>query len=172
MTLTGCGKSDSARSGGNSSRVSGLEKEAEQRVLAEIKKRWTKDGDGWVTARTLGSAYAPDHLLRQCRELTVEGVRSADLSDADHLNGLEWSGEVSFKSTPCREVGDPGILLDGIQGANLMRQRGRWSQCVDVQPDAMRAQNVKGQWQVMEDTWLLRGTLPTAEDFAKAGVKQ
>src|SRR5215467_8009341 len=114
LALAGCGKSGSARSDGTGSGASGLEKEAEQFVVAQIKKRWIKNGDGWITARTLGSAYAPDHLLRQCRELTVDGVRSADLSEADHLNGFEWAGEVSFKKTPCREVGDPGILLDGI----------------------------------------------------------
>jgi hypothetical protein len=169
IALAACGKS--ASSAGASRQTSGLEKEAEEAALAQVRKHWNESGEGWVTVRTLGSAYAPEHLLRQCRELSVEGVRSADLSESDRMNGLEWAGEVSFKKTPCREVGDPGIMLDGVMGTNIVRQRGRWTQWVDFQPDAVRMQKVKGHWQVNEDTWLLRGTLPTAEDFANAGVK-
>ncbi len=56
------------------------------------------------------------------RELTVEGVRSADLTEADWMNGLEWAGEVSFKQAPCREAGDQGILLDGLANLTVFRQ--------------------------------------------------
>jgi hypothetical protein len=58
--------------------------------------------------------------------------------------------------------------VPGLMGTNITRRRGRWTQWVDFQPDPVRIQKVKGQWQVNEDTWLLRGTLLTAEDFANA----
>jgi hypothetical protein len=105
------------------------------------------------------------------REITVEGVREYDLSESDRLNGFEWAGEVSFKQTPCREVGEPGIMLDGLVGGNYFRQRGRWTQWVEFQPESVHVQKVKGQWQVHQDTWLLRGRVPGAQDFAKAGVR-
>ncbi len=88
----------------------------------------------------------------------MENVRTADLTESDRMNGLEWAGQVSFKQAPCREAGDPGIMLDGTQ----------W---VDFQPDPVQVQKAKGSWQINPDTWLLRGTMPGAEDFTKAGVK-
>ena len=53
----------------------------------------------------------------------------------------------------------------------LERLRGRWTQWVDFTPEPLKLQRVKGQWQIPQDTWLLRGKLPGAEDFASAGVK-
>jgi hypothetical protein len=169
-----CGKSDSADSGGTrgaAAQVSGIERAAQEAALAEVMKHWSKAPDGWITARNTGSSFAPIEFLRQVRELTVEGVREYDLSDSDRLNGFEWAGEVSFKQTPCREAGDQGIVLDGMAGISIFRQRGRWSQWIEFQPEAVKVQKVKGKWQVHQDTWLLRGTSPTAADFAKAGVK-
>ena len=170
----GCGKSDSADSGGTrgaAAQVSGIERAAQEAALAEVMKHWSKAPDGWITARNTGSSFAPIEFLRQARELTVVGVREYDLSDSDRLNGFEWAGEVSFKQTPCREAGEQGIVLDGMAGISIFRQRGRWSQWIEFQPDAVKVQKVKGKWQVHQDTWLLRGTPPTAADFAKAGVK-
>ncbi|HTL61419.1 MAG TPA: hypothetical protein VL261_07205, partial [Nitrospira sp.] len=114
---------------------------------------------------------APVEFLRQFREIAVDGVRLYDLSDSDRLNGFEWAGEVRFKQAPCREAGEPGLLLDGLVGLNMVRQRGRWSQWVEFEPEAVRVQKVKGRWQINEDTWMLRGRVPNAQDFAKAGVK-
>jgi hypothetical protein len=171
--LAGCGKSNSAGSGGQGGAGpgSGIDRAAQEAALAEVKKHWIKTPEGWITARTTGSPFAPDHFLRQFRELTVEGVRSAGLSESDRMNGFEWAGQVSFKQAPCREAGDQGIMLDGMMGAGVYRQRGRWTQWVDFQPEPVQIQKVKGTWQVQPDTWLLRGTIPTAQDFAKAGVK-
>jgi hypothetical protein len=166
---SGCGKSESADSGGE---ISGIEREAQDVALAEVMKHWMKGPDGWITARTYGSSFAPIHVLRQFRELTVEGVHSTALSESDRMNGFEWAGEVSFKQAPCREAGEPGIMLDGLpEGRGIMRQRGRWTQWVDFEPEPVRVQKVKGKWQVHEDTWLLRGKLPGVQDFANAGVK-
>lgn len=148
-----------------------VERQAQEAVMAEVKKHWLKGPEGWITARNTGSSFAPIEFLRQFRTVTVAGVREYDLSESDRLNGLEWAGEVSFKAAPCREAGEPGILLDGLVGANRMRQRGRWSQWVEFQPESVRVQKVQGSWQVQQDTWLLRGRIPGAEDFAKAGVK-
>jgi hypothetical protein len=78
---------------------------------------------------------------------------------------------VHFNASPCREAGEPGILLDGIEGANLMRQRGRWSQWVNHEPESISLRKVNGKWVVNEDTFLLRGKMPTAADWANAGVK-
>jgi len=171
--LAGCGKSNSAGAGGSggSGRASGMEPAAQDAALAEVKKHWIKTPEGWIMARTSGTSFAPDHFLRQLREITVENVRSAGLSESDRMNGFEWAGQVSFKQAPCREAGDPGIMLDGMAGTGIYRQRGRWTQWVDFQPEPVQVQKVKGNWQINPDTWLLRGTSPGAEDFAKAGVK-
>ena len=166
-----CGKSDSADSGGATAQVSALERGAQDLALAEVMKHWSKAPDGWITARNTGSSFAPIEFLRQVREFTVEGVREYDLSDSDRLNGFEWAGEVSFKQTPCREAGDQGIVLDGMAGISVFRQRGRWSQWIEFQPEAVKIQKVKGKWQVHEDTWLLRGKIPGPQDFANASVK-
>ena len=167
----GCGKSESGGPGGAAAQVSGLGREAENAALAEVMKHWVKATEGWITARNTGSSFAPIEFLRQARELTVEGVREYDLSDSDRLNGFEWAGEVSFKQTPCREAGDQGIVLDGMAGISVFRQRGRWSQWIEFQPEAVKVQKVKGKWEIHQDTWLLRGRPPGPQDFAKAGVK-
>jgi hypothetical protein len=131
-----------------------------------------KTPDRWTTAKTFGVSIAPDHFLRQIRDINVSGVESADLTEADRANGFEWAGEISFKSSPCREAGDQGVLLDGMGSQTMMRQRGRWTQWVDFQPEPMRVQKQNGKWQVTQDTWFLRGgALPTPADYAKAGVK-
>ena len=171
LGLPGCGKSDSGGTSGGARQASGMEKAAQDAALAEVKKHWIKQSDGWVTARNAGSSFAPVRFLRQCRELTVEGVRMDDLTESDRMNGLEWAGEVKFKETPCREAGDQGVVLDGMANISVFRQRGRWSQWIDFQPEALRLQKAKGQWQIPPDTWLLRGNIPGAEDFANAGVK-
>ncbi len=140
--------------------------------MAQVQKHWTKSPDGWITARITGSSMAPDHFLRQMREISPTGVTSNELGESDKLNGFEWAGEVNFKSAPCREAGDSGFVLDNMANVtNLNRQRGHWSQWIDFQPDALRVQKVKGQWQCNDDQWLLRGTIPTAQDYSNAGVK-
>jgi hypothetical protein len=169
--LSGCSKSDSGGTSGNARQVSGMEKAAQDAALAEVKKHWMKQSEGWITARNSGISFAPIRFLRQCRELTVEGIRADDLSESDRMNGFEWAGEVKFKETPCREVGDQGVLLDGMASISVFRQRGRWTQWVDFQPEPLRLQRVKGQWQIPQDTWLLRGQIPGAEDLGNAGVK-
>jgi hypothetical protein len=176
LGVAGCGKSDSsstADAGGNGAANSGspLEKEARNAAMAEVQKHWVKNGEGWVTARISGSAYAPDHFLRQVKQIETDEVTSDQPSDADKLNGVEWSGVVSFKKLACREAGDTGMLLDGLGDTNATRQHGQWTPWSEYLPENMRLVKVKGQWQVNEDTWLLRGTIPTADDYAKAGVK-
>jgi hypothetical protein len=135
-----CDKSDSC--GGTSSgakQASGMEGAAQDAALAEVKKHWSKAADGWITARNSGTSFAPVHFIREMRDLTVEGVRAADLTEADKMNGLERAGEVSFKQSPCREAGDQGILLDGLANVTVFRQRGRRSQWVDFQPERFRS---------------------------------
>ncbi|HSZ57827.1 MAG TPA: hypothetical protein VK797_19345 [Tepidisphaeraceae bacterium] len=174
VAVGGCKKSGSSDSGSaGSDRASALDGEAQAAAMGEIQKHWAKGPDGWTTARVSGSAYAPDRYIRQMRELTVQGVQSSELTDSDRLNGMEWAGEVTFKSAPCREAGDAGLLLEGMSnlGLSVNRQRGRWTQWVDFQPEAIRVQKVKGQWQAQQDTWLLRGAIPQPADYANAGVK-
>ena len=169
------GTSDSANGSAGaaapSGQVSEVEQQARAAAMAEIQKHWAKGPDGWTTAMVSGSPYAPDRYLRQFRELGVGSVETAELGDSDRLNGFEWAGSVAFKPSPCREAGDPGIMLDGLVGAGVNRQRGRWTQWVDFQPEALRVQKVKGKWQVHPDTLLLHGNLPAAQDFASAGVR-
>jgi hypothetical protein len=171
LGTSGCGKSGST--GDGAEKFSGAQREAAEAALAEVSQHWVQGPEGWTTARTSGSPYAPDHYLRQVREIGVQGVRSHDLSESDKMNGFEWAGEVTFKTAPCREAGDPGILLEGMSnlGASVNRQRGQWSQWVDFQPEAIRVQKVKGKWQIQQDTWLLRGELPKPADFSNAGMQ-
>ncbi|HEY2587987.1 MAG TPA: hypothetical protein VGI81_19745 [Tepidisphaeraceae bacterium] len=166
-------KAGDSTSGGGATASSAMDEPAKAAAMAEIQRHWAKKPDGWVTARISGSAYAPDRYLRQLREITVAGVESFDLSESDKMNGFEWAGQVTFRKAPCREVGDQGFVLEGMSnlGVSVERQRGRWSQWVDFQPDALHLQKVKGQWQIPQDQWMTRGNLPTAQDFANAGVK-
>lgn len=153
--------------------VSGLAAEAKAAAMTEVQRHWTKAPDGWITARVSGSAYAPDRYLREIHDLTVAQVESFDLGESDKMNGLEWAGQVQFRSAPCREAGDPGLLLEGMSnlGISVNRGRGRWTQWVEFTPEPMHLQKVKGKWQIPQDTWMLRGSAPTPQDFANAGVK-
>jgi hypothetical protein len=126
--LVSCGKPNDTNAGGGMRQASGMEKAAQENALAEIKKNWVKQSDGWITARDIGTSFAPVRFLRQCRDLIAEGVRTDDLTESDRMNGFEWSGEVRFKQTPCREAGDQGILLDGMANMTVFRQRGHWTQ--------------------------------------------
>lgn len=168
---TAAGESSGGGSGATAS--SAMDEQAKAAAMAEIQRHWVKQPDGWVTARISGSAYAPDRYLRQLREINIAGVESFDLGDSDKMNGFEWAGQVNFRSAPCREAGDPGFVLEGMSnlGASVNRQRGRWSQWVDFQPDALKLQKVKGKWQIPQDQWVTRGNPPTSQDFANAGVK-
>ena len=175
LNFTGCGKSSSSDSSSSAAsptdNLTGPAKEASDAVMTEIENHWVAGPDGWVTARTSGSAYAPDHFLRELREITITDAQPDPLSDADKLNGIDWSGSVTFTQTSCREAGDPGIALEGLSNPTVDRQRGQWTQWLDWQPDPIHIQKTKGQWQIDQDTWLLRGTLPTPQDYANAGVK-
>jgi hypothetical protein len=176
LGLLGCHKdSDSGSSGsaagGGGAAASGVEREAQNAAIAELNKHWVKGPDGWTTAKMTGTAFAALRYIRQIRELTVEKVDAAEVTSSDRLNGFEWVGEVSFKRAPCREAGDQGIVLDGVADITVNRPHGQWSQWIDFTPEVMRVQKVKGQWQIQQDTWLLRGTLPTPQDYANAGVK-
>jgi hypothetical protein len=161
-----------ANAAGSTPAASGLDQEAQAAVMDELLRHYDKGADGWTTLRVSGSAYAPDRYLRQFRKLTVHNVESFDLDESDKLNGFEWAGQVDFESSPCREAGDSGIILEGISNAGMSvnRQRGRWTQWVDFQPEAIKVQKVKGKWQIQQDTVLLRGSKPQPQDYASAGV--
>jgi hypothetical protein len=170
VLLAGCGGSETS-GGGAGAQMSALEREARDTAMAEVQKRWKKDADGWTTARVAGTSFAPDRYLRQVRDIVVSGVESYDLAESDKLNGFEWAGAVKFKELSAREAGDPGVAFEGMAGISLNRNRGQWTQWVQQQPEAIVVQKVKGKWQTHDDTRLLRGSMPTAADYANAGVK-
>jgi hypothetical protein len=176
LSSISCKKSDSSSSADGAASAAtgatGVELEAQNAALAEIQKHYVKAADGMITARMSGSAYAPDYFLREVRDITVDEVHANDQTESDKLNGVEWSGEVSFKKLPCREAGDSGMVLDGLGDASPSRQHGQWSQWVQYLPEPIQLQKIKGQWKVVQDTWFLRGTIPTAQDFQHAGMKQ
>jgi hypothetical protein len=93
------------------------------------------------------------------------------------MNGFEWVGEVSFKTRPAREAGDPGGLAftDGLLplavGVFVNRAQGRWTQWVDIQPRSVRVWKLSGVWKVPNGSSLLSGQLPTPQDFQRAGVE-
>jgi len=174
LAVPGCRKSTTAeaeKSEGSSTEMTGAAREARDAALAEVAKHCLKGADGWTTAVVSGSPYAPEHFVRQFRNVVVAGVQSFDLAESDRLNGFEWVGEVVFDQTPAREAGESGIVLDGVANVNVTRRPGQWSQWVDYVPSAMRVQKLKGKWQVNQDNTICRGTLPTPADFARAGVK-
>jgi hypothetical protein len=158
--------------GGSTAGLSSADRDAQTAALAELQKHWLKGPDGWTTAVVSGSAYAPDHFLRQCRALTVAQVESQELSESDKLNGFEWAGQATFKPTSCREGGgQAGMVLDGMGSSGPSKQPGRWSEWVDFTPGPLRFQKSKGEWQFKRDGSYLRGTLPGPQDFANAGVR-
>jgi len=174
----GCGSSSSGSSFGSDSSsgsLSAADREARGAAWAELQRHFVKGADGWTTAVTSGSAYAPDHFLRQYRELVIESVESQDLAQSDRLNGFEWVGRATFKRTVCREAGgQPTFVLDGMadgQQSYAEKQPGRWSQWVDFTPGPLRFQKQKGRWQFQWDGTYLRGQLPGGGDFAAAGVR-
>ena len=172
LGLTGCGSSSSGGSDGSSAHLSSADRDAQSAALAELQRHWLKRSDGWTTAVVSGSAYAPEHFLRQCRALTVQELQPAKLSEADKLNGLEWEGQATFKPTSCREAGgDGGMVLDGMGSFGPTRQRGQWSPWVDFTPGPLRFQKTKAGWEFRWDSTYLRGTLPGPQDFASAGVQ-
>ena len=175
--LIGCGGSSSGSSldsGLSSESLSREDRAARDAAWAELQRHFVKGPDGWTTSVTTGTAYAPDHFLRQYHELVIESVQSQDLTQSDRLNGFEWVGKATFKRTVCREAGgQPTFVLDGMaegQQAYAEKQRGRWSLWVDYTPGPMRFQKHKGAWQFQWDATYLRGQLPSAADFASAGV--
>jgi len=176
LGVPGCGKSDASKSAPSDAAASAggssaIEQEAQNAAMAEIQKHFVKTADGWITARISGSPYAPDHFLRQIREIQIDSVTADTPTDADRLNGVEWSGSVTFKKLACREAGDPGMLLDGMGDISPNRQRGQWTAWAEYTPEILSLQKIKGQWQVNENTWILHGTIPTPDDYQRAGVK-
>jgi hypothetical protein len=169
----GCGSrgGSSEMSAGSSTSLPSADREAQNAALGELQRHWQKGPDGWTTAVTSGSPYAPEHFLRQYRALTVAELQVEDLSESDKLNGFEWVGELKFKPTSCREAGGQGgPVLDGMSNVVVGRQQGRWSQWVDFTPGPLHFQKQKGRWQFQWDGSYLRGTLPGPQDFANAGV--
>jgi len=177
LRLAGCGgsSSDSAEGSGGSGSLSAADRQAEAAALAELQRHWLKGGDGWTAAEVGGSPYAPDHFLRQYRELVITGVEPQELGESDKLNGFEWAGTVTFKKTVLREAGgQQTYVMEGLgsgQQAYVEKQPGRWSQWIDMQPGPLRLQKNKGAWQFQWDGSYLRGTLPGPQDFATAGVR-
>jgi hypothetical protein len=175
LGLTGCGHSSSDGSGDSGASSGGrsrADREAQSAALAELQRHWLKGPDGWTAAEVTGSAYAPEHFIRQYRALVADEVQPEEISEADKLNGIEWEGRMTFKPTTCREAGgDGGMVLDGMGSFGPNRQRGRWTEWVDFTPGPMRFQKVKGRWEFKWDSSYLRGTLPGPQDFANAGVR-
>lgn len=149
--------------------ASGVAKEAGDAVMVEIGKHWSKAADGWTTAYNSGNAFAPNYL-RQLRDITVAGVESSELSEADKMNGVQWAGEVTFRKIPMREAGDPGPVSADF-GGGVMRTKGRWSQWVDLTPERIQALKVNGKWQFQQETMLLQGKQPSNADYQSAGVR-
>lgn len=174
LVAVGCKKSGSTdNSGGavqaaDTSKFTGVEREAHDAAMAEIARHCAKGPDGWTTALIQGSPYAPDHFVRQYKDIAIDEIDADDLTDADRLNGVEWSGRITFKQVPAREAGDPGPVFDGTAGIN--RQKGRWSPWFDCTPSWMHLAKVKGKWQINSDTTLLHGKPPAPADMANAGV--
>ncbi|HEY8665865.1 MAG TPA: hypothetical protein VIL86_04325 [Tepidisphaeraceae bacterium] len=184
LLSAGCGKSESSNSGSSggsggggapsgSAHASGVERDAEAAMMAEIKKHWSKSADGWTSAFTTGFSNSPDHFLRQFKEIMVDRIDVDEVTETDKLNGIEWTGMIWFKDEPCREAGDQGIMLDGMSnlGASVNRNPGRWTQYVEYQPEPLRVSKVKGKWEVHQDTMLLHGKIPQPADYARAGMK-
>src|SRR5260370_41084230 len=77
FTTIGCGHSSSDASEGpdDATGLSAADRQAPGAVMAALQRHWAKGADGWTTAIISGSPYAPDHFLRQCRALAVQGIK-------------------------------------------------------------------------------------------------
>jgi hypothetical protein len=149
--------------------MSGAQGQAVDAAMAEVKKHWTKAPDGWITARDEGSSFAPVEFLREIKDIAVDNVEPLEVTEADKMNGAEWIGNVNFKKQPVREVGEQGVVLGDF--GQVQRGKGRWSQWIDETPERIQVWKVKGKWEVHQDTYLLRGTIPKPQDYTKAGIK-
>jgi hypothetical protein len=175
----GGGNGASGGRGALAARLSKPEAEAMDLVLAEVASHYVKTSDGWTTAvsETLNAFTPTDHFLRQFREITPDGVDADEVGAADRLNGFEWAGAISFKTTPAREAGDPGLaFIHDLQplavGVFVYRAKGGgWTRWVDLQPRSMRVVKLNGVWKVPKGSSLLSGQPPTPEDFQRAGVR-
>jgi len=164
--------SSSSSSGGLFGSLSGPNGQAQSALMAELQNHWLKRPDGWTTAVVSGSAYAPEHYLRQCKDLAVQELQAAPVSEADKLNGIEWEGRATFKATVCREAGgNGGMVLDGMGSFGPTRRVGQWSQWVDFTPGPLPFDKSKSGWEFRYDGSYLRGILPGPQDFASAGVQ-
>ena len=164
--------SSSSSSGGLLGSLTGGNGGPQGAAMAELQKHWIKRPDGWTTAVVSGSAYAPEHYLRQCKDLAIQQLQPSPVSEADKLNGIEWEGQATFKATVCREAGgDGGMVLDGMGSFGPTRRVGQWSQWVDFTPGPLPFQETKAGWEFRYDGSYLRGTLPGPQDFASAGVQ-
>jgi hypothetical protein len=174
-SLVGCGGSSGSSFASSSGILSSADREAREAAWTELQRHFVKGPDGWTASVTTGSAYAPDHFLRQFKDLAIETIEAQELTQSDHLNGFEWAGRATFKHTVCREAGgQPTFVLDGMaegQQAYAEKAVGRWSQWVDYTPGPLRFQKQKGRWQFQWDGTYLRGQLPSPADFAAAGVR-
>jgi hypothetical protein len=196
------GRAAAGGTGAVAANPSGLEAAARDAAQAEIAKHWSKGPDGWTTVlhEGEGTLFAPQRFLRQFREMTVESVEPIEVSAADRLNGFDWMGIVSIRTSTCREAGDPGqafFSLGMLYRTGIDRPRGRWTQWVDVHPQPLDASRVNGLWKVQagrlnlrtgepvgklpredlvgmmlgERVSVLLGNPPTWEDFQRAGVR-
>jgi hypothetical protein len=175
LGLLGCSRTTTASAGTSSGIFSSGSREARNAALAELERHFVKGSDGWTTVVTTGSAYAPDHFLRQYKDLEIDSVEEQELTESDKMNGFEWAGQATFKHTVCREAGGfQTYVLDGMaEGRQAYAEKapGRWSQWVEYTPGPLHFQKQKGGWQFQWDATYLRGQRPGAADFASAGVR-
>ena len=185
--LAGCGKSQSADSGSpdtpaspsgdvsaaaNGVVLSAAQQEALNAVMGELATHWAKGADGWTTALAAGSPGAPEHYLREVKDFTASSVDADDLSDADKLNGVTWSGSVSFQPLALREAGDPDQVAEGMGDPAASRQRGQWSVWVQYQAQSIHAEKTNGQWQFSGGGTMRDGSIPGPSDYSNAGISQ
>ncbi len=176
----GDGNAASGASGALAARLSKSETEAMDLVVAELASHYLKTPEGSTTAvsESINPPFtSTTHFLRQFRELTPDGVDADEVGAADRLNGFEWEGAVSFKASPAREAGDPGLafthdLLPLAVGVFVYRAKGGgWTRWVDLQPGSVRVVKLNGVWKLPKGSSLLSGQRPTPEDFQRAGAR-
>jgi hypothetical protein len=119
--------------------VNSMDEQAVAQVKADFESKWLKRDDSWFTVEDEGMFNR--HNLVQVKGVSFKASPPVmSLTEADRLNGAEWSGQVFYSATASRSK--------PLQG------RGDWSGWVDgfrtssLRPNEVNVKKINGKWEM------------------------
>lgn len=96
-----------------------MEDQAQDLAKADFQKYWTHCGDAWFShhtapEKTFWSTDQFDYVEQRGVDIRVV---SNDISEADRMNGFQWSGQVIFSGTVYRLHFPPGLSKPLMESA-------------------------------------------------------